>query len=228
MAKGRKKYYLYELDVLKLNIISIVVFLVAILSSFIFYQGSLSIELNNLNIFLFLLMYIGWCILHEIIHSIAYVINGASYKKIVYGAFLEKGVFYCLCKQNVSKKNILNSLMYPLFFIGIVTFVIAIIFKLPLLLLLSVSNMAGSVGDILMFMFIVKLNKNIEFSELDNPLQFAIYSDEDLSNKKPFGLKYIEKQDTIARDYLQKIVISKASWIAILIMVAAAILFSFI
>ena len=53
-----------------------------------------------------------------------------------------------------------------------------------------------------MFLYISRLNKNIEFSEFDNPIQFAIYSDEDVTKTPHFGLNYIETTDSLKREEL--------------------------
>ena len=97
--------------------------------------------------------------------------------------------------------------MYPLFFIGIITYLIAFIYKIPILFLLSIMNIGGSIGDIIMFMFIYKL-KDIEFSEYDSILGFAIYSEKDLSKLKPFGLKYISTEEKLKRENKRKISIT--------------------
>ena len=39
-------------------------------------------------------------------YTISYVLNGADFKKVTYGAHLEKGVLCCLCKQNISKRDL--------------------------------------------------------------------------------------------------------------------------
>jgi len=156
-------------------------------------------------------------ILHEILHSVAYVVCGAKYDKVTYGAAIEKGVLYCLCKQNITKKNILVSLMTPFTLIGIITLIVAFIIKSPFLLFLSIFNISGCAGDIIMFAFITKL-KDIEFSEFDDPIAFGLYSQEELP-KKVFGLKYIGSSDKLKREDYTKINISKTSKIAFIILV---------
>lgn len=214
-----KKYYIFEMDMTKLNIVSLLLMVLMIIITIFLYPNNLMIEFSNINILVFFSLYIVWMFLHEILHSIAYTIYGGDFKKIVYGGYLEKGVLYCLCKQNITRKNILNALMFPLFYIGIVTYIIAIIFELPLLLFLSIANISGAAGDIIMFIYIFKLNKNIEFSEFDNPIQFAIYSDEDVTKTKHFGLNYIKTTKELSREDMKKIKISKITIIAFIIII---------
>lgn len=220
MSKDKnKKYYIFEMDMGKLNIVSLVLMIVMIIITLPLYPKNLLIEFSSINILVFFSVYIIWMFLHEILHSIAYIIYGGDFKKIVYGGYLEKGVLYCLCKQNITRKNILNSLMFPLFYIGIVTYIIAIIFEIPLLLFVSIANISGAAGDIIMFMYISRLSKNIEFTEFDNPIQFAIYSDEDVTKIPHFGLNYIETTKSLKREDMKKIKISKATIIFFIIII---------
>lgn len=219
----KKKYYLFEMDANILNYFSLILLVVILLISFAIDKELLFESFRITNYFLFLLLMLGYLCLHELLHSLGYVINGANFKKIIYGVALEKGVLYCLCKQNISKKNIIWSLVYPLIFIGLTTYIIALIYKLPMLFILSIVNIAGSIGDIIMFIFISKL-KDIEFSEYDSELGFAIYSSEDLSNEKPFGLKYVETKNEIKRTNFKKINISKKSIVILTILIVLTLI----
>jgi len=213
--KSSKKYYLFEMEMLPLNILSFVLLFIMIAITYIidseFFHYSLSYIVESFVVF-FPLM-IGFMVIHEILHSIAYCIFGGKFKNIIYGIELEKGVFYCLCKQNINKLNILNSLLYPLFYIGVVTYIIGLVFNEPLLMWLSIFNISGCSGDILMFIFMSRLNKNIEFTELDDCTSFAIYSEEDVSKYNHFGLKYKGCYDSVERNNFKKINISKFSYI---------------
>jgi hypothetical protein len=182
---------------------------------------------KNLNFCLLMLpIMMIYFALHEIFHAIGYLLYGAKLNKLTFGMELEKGVFYCLCKQDISRKNILNSVLFPLFYIGVLTLIVGIIFKLPLLTVLSLLNISGASADIMYFMFIIKLDKNIKFSELDDGTSFAILSDQDVSKVKHTGLEFIAKQSTIERKDFNKLKISKLSYIVLgicLLMVIASI-----
>ncbi len=223
----KKKYYLYKMSMTPLTIISFILFgIMLIITYFLGYMDSFN-SLMNGNIILLLILYFLYLFLHEILHSLAYVIYGGKYNKITYGIALELGVLYCLCKQNISKNNILHSLMYPFVIIGIITYIISIIYNLPILLWLSIFNISGCSGDIIMFMFISKL-KNIEFSEMDDPISFAIYTSEDISKIKHYGLEYLGAEDKISRNDFTKIKVSKKSYYIIITMIIFAILFSYL
>lgn len=213
--KNDKKYYLFEMELLPLNIVSFILLFLMVGITYIidseFFWVSL-IEVMESFVVFFLLMFL-FMVIHEILHSVAYCIFGGKFNKIIYGIELEKGVFYCLCKQNINKLNILNSLFYPLFYIGVVTYILGLVFNEPYLLWLSVLNISGCSGDIIMFIFMSRLNKNIEFTELDDCTSFAIYSSEDVSKYNHFGLKYKGCHDSVERTNLKKINISKFSYV---------------
>ena len=124
----KKKYYIYEININILNIISILLLVLMSLLSFILNKTLLIKSFIINDYFIFILGFVCYLIIHEILHSISYVTHGAKFKNIIYGMALEKGVLYCLCKENINKKNILISLMYPLFFIGILTYIVSLIF----------------------------------------------------------------------------------------------------
>jgi len=223
-----KKYYIFSLDMKFLNIFSFVILFFfcglayIIDKEFLIDSFLYTFETNRLFLtFVLIFLYLA---LHELLHSLAYYIYGAKYKNIVYGIELEKGIFYCLCKQNVSKRNILNSLLFPFFYIGIVTFVISFFVNSYYLLILSLFNLSGCVGDIFTFLFISRLDKDIEFSEFDDTTSFGLYSDKDLSKGKHLGIKYVDTRDKLVRKELKKIKVSKLSYIILIIVLVIGLI----
>lgn len=218
----KKKYYIFSLDMTFLNIFSFVILFFVVGLAYVidkeFLINSVYYTFETNRLLLTFILIILYLMLHELLHSIGYYIYGAKYKNIVYGIELEKGIFYCLCKQNVSKKNIMNSLMFPLFYIGIVTFIVSFFIDSSYLLILSIFNLSGCVGDIFTFLFISKLDKDVEFSEFDDTTSFGLYSDKDLSKGKHLGIKYIETRDKLVRKELTKIKVSKISYVILGIM----------
>lgn len=218
--ENKKEYYVFELDLKVLNIFSLILLIAGVPLCLLIKDFSLL----NVNMLVFFLLYIVWIIIHELFHALSYIIYGANKKKITFGAYLEKGVLYCLCKQNVTRKNILNSVLFPLFYLSIVTGIIAVLIQSPILLLLSIANLSGCAGDIMTFIYIVRLNKDIEFSEFDNPTRFAIYADYDVTKTKHFGLKFIEKTPLLKKENLNRVTISKGSVIFAIILLVIALL----
>ena len=221
----KKKYYLFEMKTGALNIVSLVLFFGLLVLTGNLLQDQ-TINLGDLMAKSLLFM-IPYFVFHEILHSISYVLHGADFKNITYGAHLEKGVLCCLCKQNVSKRNILTSLLYPFIFIGVITYIIGIVFNIPVLILLSIMNISGCSGDLLMFYSLSRI-KNFEYSEYDNPTAFGLFTEEDLSNKKLPGLKYVGTKNELERKDLKKVTISKTSIISFIIIELLGVLYLFI
>ena len=221
---NKPNYYLFKMNSFFLNSFSIILLLLCCLLFYLIYQDK-SMEVLNNNINIVMVIYLPYLILHELLHSLAYVIYGADFKNITYGIHLEKGILCCLCKQNINKKNILHSLMYPFAIIGVLTLIIGIIIDYPLLVILSLANIAGCSGDMVMMYDLVKL-KDFSFSEYDNPMAFALYTKNDFSKLKMIGLEYVGKKNKLEKNDLRKVVISKPSIIMLILFYILIILTS--
>ena len=218
----KKKYYLFRMNSKVIGVYPFIILAICAVIFLLIYQGD-SGKVFGDNMTLASILLLPYLIIHELFHSISYVIHGAKFKNVVYGAAIENGVLCCLCKQNINKKNILISLLYPFIFIGIVTLVIGIVFNIPVLVLLSLFNITGCSGDLVMFFDLVKL-KDFEYSEFDDPTSFGIYTANDLSKKKMHGLDYLGETDKLdIKDY-RKVTISKTSWIIFIIVIIASII----
>ena len=202
------KYYRYSMDMKKLNVFCVIIMI------FMF------VIIGCLGIFSYLdfrclILYFFWMFLHEFIHGIGFYISGVKHKNIVYGANLEKGIFYCMCKEIIDKKGIMVSLFFPFVLIGVFTLVIGLIINNPVLIILSLLNIAGCAGDIAMIVSFIKL-PGFSYLDLDDCTGFVLVSNNDLSKYKLFGMDLIESGDYsklgMASDF-KKFTISKLSWI---------------
>ena len=216
----KKKYYLFEMKGMFLQILSIVILIIMV---FLTYLLNHNIRVTDVDLILIFFLMIPYLVFHEILHSLSYVLNGAKFKNITYGVHIEKGVLCCLCKQNISKRNILISLITPFVVIGVVTYIIGMILNNFLLIALSIINISGCSGDLIMFFDFLKL-KDFEYSEYDNPMAFGIYTKNDLSNTKLLGLKFIKKEDQLEIKDLRKVSISKFSIIVLIIYLLTGII----
>ena len=201
-----------------LNVISVIILVLMVLITFVIKQ---SFSFDDKDLMWTCVLMIPYFCFHEVLHSIGYVLHGAKFNRITYGAHIEKGVLCCLCKQNISKRCILTSLLYPFIFIGVITYIIAMIFDIKILLFLSIMNISGCAGDLMMFISFLNL-KNIEYSEFDDPISFGLYSDIDYSKKKMLGINYIKGVDELERKDMKKVSISKTSIIFFILLLATA------
>lgn len=216
----KEKFYKYELNINFLNCVSIIIALLLViifknnLSNLIKYTENIS------DIIIIFILIILWLMFHELLHGIAYYLTGTKRENISYGIALEKGVFYCLSNQEIKREAILISLLTPLVTIGITTLIISLMYNLPLLTLLSILNIIGSSGDIIMFYDLLKLDKYFKYTEIGDPTSFLIITKQDISKIKLPGLKPISnglyKQEK--RD-IQKISISNQSIVIIFLLI---------
>ena len=216
MKISKKKAYIFKMNLWTANIFSIAVFVIMAIIT-ILLIGYTAIFKKP---FILTLIIIYFAI-HELLHGIGYFIGGTKLKNISYGIALEKGIFYCMGYQEITKKNILISLQMPFMVIGVITYIIGIIFKLRVLTWLSVFNIMGAAMDMAMFIFISGI-KNVHYSESGKPDEFVLITDEDLTKKKSIFLVLKETKDYKKEDYefkdIKRFKCSKSSWIALLVL----------
>lgn len=188
MKKQELKYYKYKIKLGVGNIFaSIILILLLILLYFTFDNYYFNLTYNKV------LIMIGYFILHELLHYIGYLINkNVKNKDLCLGMCLEKGVMYCRCTNEISRTAVMISLLTPFTVIGIISLIISYIFDMPFLAFLSVSNIAGSYFDILMFIQMLKMPKDIKFAEYDECDAYYIISNKDLTNIKTKGISLVE------------------------------------
>ena len=215
-----KKYYVFKMNGLILNILSFILLIIMLIITGLI-KNSVVITHNEFVLaFVFMIPYL---LLHEVLHSLSYVINGADFKNVTYGIHLDKGVLCCLCKQNITKRNILISLISPFIIIGVITYMLGILFNNNILIFLSIINISGCSGDLIMFYDLMRL-KDFDYSEYDDPISFGIYTTNDLCNKKLLGLDYVECVDKLKITNLKKFNISKISIIILIIFMLVMII----
>lgn len=188
MKKQELKYYKYKIKLGVGNIFaSIILILLLILLYFTFDNYYFTLTYNKV------LIMIGYFILHELLHYIGYLINkNVKNKDLCLGMCLEKGVMYCRCTNEISRTAVMVSLLTPFTVTGIISLIISYIFDMPFLAFLSVSNIAGSYFDILMFIQMLKMPKDIKFAEYDECDAYYIISNKDLTNIKTNGISLVE------------------------------------
>lgn len=214
----KNKYYTYTLNTWVLNVIALLILFVFVIINYVFFDMNiLDIKISDLVIMTL------WLILHEVIHAIGFLLSfDVKSSNVVFGMFLEKGIFYCMCKQEISKKSILFSLLLPLITIGIITLIVGYIISSPLLVLLSIINISGCAGDIMMWFFMMRLPNDVRYLDLDDPTSFTMISDKDLSDVKVLGIELkdsgiYDSTKMYARDK-SRIKISNLSWAFLIVL----------
>jgi hypothetical protein len=193
MSKEKNiNYYTYSLNMTILNILAIILFiLVSVIVYILEYKDNYYITISLTN--LFILIFI-WLTIHELLHGLVFLIfKSVKLKNITLGMFLEKGVFYCMCKQKIDKRIILTSLLFPLTFIGITTLIIGMIINSYVLVFLSITNIVSAIGDIVMTIFFLKCPNDIIYLDLDDCTSFTVLSNKNIDNIKVPGITLKDK-----------------------------------
>ena len=231
------KKYVFKYNMIFVNVLSILIFVAILL-----FTAFLGISFNichikdvivdekyyvNISIGLLLLLTLVYMVIHEFVHGVFYIINGADRKNIKYGAALENGIFFTKCGELIDKKNIMMSLMAPFVFLGIVTYILSIVMNSIILLYLSVMNIAGCAGDIMMFFFFLKRRNDIKFIEFGDSTTFGLITSENLKNKKLMEVKLIKEVDEFEEDktFTKKVTISKASYVILFFLLLIVIVY---
>lgn len=213
--KTSKKAYTYKMKLVPANILGVIIFVILIVLT---YFLNINIMVDG-NFFIILLVMILYLMLHEVMHGLGYFLGGTKLRNIAYGIKLEQGILYCQSFQEITKKNILLSLQMPFMTIGVITYIIGVIYSLNFLVLLSIINLVGASMDLVMFFYILKLPKNITYSESGEPDEFILISDEDLTKYKSTyfeitNTKKYKKEDYVFKN-IKKIIVSNTSFIVI-------------
>lgn len=226
MKEKDKKYYIFNYNLGFLNFLSLILLIgLCVLTFFLYKLGFIndiftnnSLKWRDLEFVILISGLFIWIILHELIHGFMYYINGAKWKNIVFGVELEKGVFCCLCNEEITRKNILISSISPCFLIGIVTYILGIILHNMILIIFSIMNIGSSIADIMLFLYLLRLPKEVKFREYNDALGFCITSNVDIKDIKHYGMKLVEvlDNDKIIKKHYPKIYVSKISKAVIL------------
>jgi len=210
-----KKYYAYSIE-MKGMTTALLVVAIALFGPLIIFSRDIIIEASSSPFFVVAIAF--WFVLHEIIHGLSYrMSSGIGNQDIVFGAKLEKGVLFCVCKKPISKKDTIRSLLTPLVILGFATLILGVAFHSDLLIVLSLMNICGASGDILMALFIAGMPKDVRFFE-DEQNRFVLVTGENISKRTAVGVKLEEIGDDyekVLNKNTKKIIISKGSCIII-------------
>ena len=216
---NNKKAYVYKMNLIPANIFSILILILCALPA-IFLKINIFRFDNWFIVFILLILYL---MLHEFIHGIGYFLGGTKNKYITYGIELEKGIFYAMAYSKLTKKNILISLQMPFMVIGVITYIIGVIYNIPILVFLSIVNISGASMDLAMFFYFLRLPKDFTYTESGNPDEFVVISSEDLTKKKSIFVKIVEVKDYKEKDFefknYKKIKVTKLSIIILVLFI---------
>ena len=224
-----RKYYKFKINLIIGNVFSILFFVLALIPGYkIIAEFLFNMDLKPIG--LVFLLYVFWIMLHEVLHGIGHILCGVSPKYLSFGASIEKSVLFCLVRKEVKKKGILISLIFPFFFIGVVTYIIGMIINSPVLVILSAFNISGASIDLLMFFHFCRLGSDITYIEPGDGTSFYIMSNKPIN--KLFGFDKLE-EGTYTKDMFKDIKykrwdISKTSIVMLSIFVVLSLIIMFL
>lgn len=214
-----KKYYKFELDISFLNIVANVLYIIAFIGCYLIFKDFFQ-NLKTLSITYFFLGIIGYLILHELCHGLGYTLFVKEKRNIKYGIVLEKGVFYAMCQEEISKMGILVSLLMPILVLTVFSSIFAIIFSIPVLMIYSILNFVGAIGDIVLLFLLIRLPKDVTYMDFDNMIGAYFISKNGLTNVRSIGIKCTEEgflKDIKIEEEIPRLYISSSSKKIILI-----------
>ena len=218
------KYHKFELNLIWANILSVVLFVLGFIFLLFTYKP---IEFTEYGVGKLLIGMLLYLMIHEIIHGLAFSCFCKDKRSVKYGAALEKGVLYAMCQERISKKAIIISLLAPTVVLTLLALIPSYIFRIDLLAILAIFNLAGATGDLLMTLFVIKLPNNIQYIDYDSVIGFYLLSKDDLSKYKSPFLRYIESgkdSDKLINKDIKPLTITKASWIIFIILIIFVII----
>ncbi|MBN2604654.1 MAG: DUF3267 domain-containing protein [Bacilli bacterium] len=133
-----------------MNVAAIGMFVVLLIGSLLLMFGESMVgELNIINVFLFLLSFILFIVVHELLHGMAFMLFGkVKSKHIKFGLILKSGVAYCISTVPVKVWASRLSLMMPVYVVCLPLYVYSIFSHNIIILIASLLYFTGSIGDI--------------------------------------------------------------------------------
>jgi hypothetical protein len=224
------KYYKFTLKMGIMNVLTVVLMLFA--GVIVIACGyRFNMVFNSFNIMLLSMGSFLYLFIHEICHGLGYTMFAKNKKNIKYGIALEKGVFYAMCQEEISKKGIIISLLMPLIVLTIIALPIGIIFHIDWLVIYALVNFSGAIGDMTMTVLMLKCPSDVKYIDYDNTIGAYLLSKHDLSKIKSFGMKFEESGDAKSQKVNESIkffTVSKGSLIYFIILLVITVLAYFV
>ena len=177
-SKGRK----VTIDLVKANIFSIVILVVAaialLIPYFLIWKDKKPIDeifggFGYRSLLFFIVMIVG-VFVHELIHGVVFACFAKSgWKSIRFGILRKMFTPYCHCSEPMRIPEYMLGAMMPCIILGIIPSVVALFIGSLLLLLLGIFFIAAAAGDIWMTWLLTK--ENPKSLVLDHPSEAGFY-----------------------------------------------------
>lgn len=137
--------------ILKLNVYAILLIAVLVVPTVMIF-GSYSVEIAGIQslylLFVYMLSFIVFVIIHELLHGISFVIFGkVKFKELRFGIIWKSGMAYCISTVPVKMSASRISLMMPVYAVCIPMYIVGISMNNFGIAILSIFFLSGSVAD---------------------------------------------------------------------------------
>jgi hypothetical protein len=124
----------------------------------------------------FLVMFVAFCILHELSHGLAALtVAGLKWKDLKFGWKWRVMVGYCLCLKPISLSAYRWYALFPLLITVPLAMLLALVWPALWSVLLLVATLGGTVGDMIMLMHVWNYDGSLHFLEHESGIGGDIY-----------------------------------------------------
>ena len=153
-----KKSLIIKLNVYALIIVGIGVVLTLVLFSII---GITKFTFNPLGTGLFLVSFLVFIVVHELLHGLSFILfNRSKLSDVKFGIVLKSGMAYCISTVPVKVDAARLSLMMPVYVVCIPLYIVGVVIGNMYLCLLAILFFSGSAGDLYYMWKLRNTNKN--------------------------------------------------------------------
>ncbi len=217
----QQKYYKFEVNLIYMNILALVLYILFFLGITILYPESIAKLYTGSGFWIFISLLFLYFAIHELFHGIGYSLFARNRQNIKYGIIIEKGVFYAMCQELINKKATIISLLMPIIFLSIIPWIICLFFELPILFILAGMNFIGAIGDFTMLFLLLKL-PDVSYIDYDNSIGMYLISNQDISKYRFIGIKCVDSgihDERLIDKSIKRIYISRPSKIFFIILI---------
>ena len=154
------------------TLLTVVSFLLSIVIK-ILLCGEMKYGLGWWDILIAILCVVMGYFIHELVHATAFMIVGVRYKNVKFGYDIKKMIIFCSASQPITKGRYKFVLIAPFVILGLIPYILSIIFLNYPYLFFSSLMIGASAGDLTMLSKLLKLKG--DFMVLDHPTEPAFY-----------------------------------------------------
>lgn len=167
-------------NIKKIHIQAVIITVAAIIigaALMAFFHLESEFDISFWNFCLWVILYTGLIILHEVCHLIGFMIWGKCKKSdLVYGINRELGIAYAGTKKVIVNKAMKKALLLPFWMTGMLPFIIGLCLNSPVLMIAAAFLIGGAAGDFSMYNQLRKIKKEAFIIDDLNEPKLYVYN----------------------------------------------------